>query len=135
MFKHGYQTATVPVEPGKSVLDFPTIKMRCILPDLKGKFSVFHPKLFLIKFSNFLRVAVTSSNFMEMDWEELGQLIWFQDFQYTSDPIECKFKTDLIKFFQDIMPEETTITVKKAPNVYNDVLIDKDAVIDNSGNL
>ncbi|CAI2364804.1 unnamed protein product [Moneuplotes crassus] len=128
MFKHGYQTATVPVEPGKSVLDFPEINMRCILPDLKGKFSVFHPKVMLIKFPHFLRVVVTTCNFMGLEWECLGQLIWFQDFRYISDPIECRFKTDLMRFFQDIMPSETTITVKKAPSVYKDVLIDKFAI-------
>ena len=112
MFKHGYKTATVPVEAGKSVLDFPEIKMRWILPDLKGKFTVFHPKVILIKFPHLLRVVVTTSNFIESDWEKLGQLIWFQDFKYVTEPVECKFKNDLMKFFQDIMPEETTIAVK-----------------------
>jgi hypothetical protein len=128
MFKHGYQTATVPVVLGKSIIDYPEVNLRCILPDLNGNFSVFHPKVFLIKFDYFLRVVVTSANFMEKDWEELGQLIWFQDFQYTAEPIECRFKTDLVKFFKEIIPKDTTITVKKAPGVYKNVIINKNAM-------
>lgn len=130
MFKHGYQTATVPVQSGKSILDYPEVNLRCILPDLHGNFSVFHSKVFLIKFDNFLRVVITTANFLEIDWEELGQLIWFQDFQYTAEPIECRFKTDLAKFFHDIIPRDTTITVKKAPNVYKSVIINKNAMDD-----
>ena len=71
----------------------------------------------LIKFENFLRVVVTTSNLLEKDWEELGQLIWFQDFPYTVEPVECRFKQDLMKFFHDILPSSKTVTVKKTPGV------------------
>jgi len=38
---------------------------------------VFHPKLVIAKFSDKLRVAITSSNLCIMDWTMLGQVIWF----------------------------------------------------------
>ena len=117
MFKHGYSVIT-PGDIGKSVLDYPQINLRVILPDLKKQFSVFHPKVLLIKFNTFLRVVITTANMIEKDWEQLGQIIWFQDFPYTVEPVPCTFKSDLIKFFEDILPSEKTVSVKKAPPVY-----------------
>jgi len=42
----------------------------------------------LIKFSDCLRVVVSSANLLEIDWKELGQVIWFQDFPKNDDATE-----------------------------------------------
>ena len=118
VFKHGY--LVYPWSSGKNVVDYPDIKMRLVLPDLRQQYCVFHPKVILIKFESFLRVVITTSNLLERDWEQLGQLVWFQDFPYTAEPIKSSFKEDLKKFFEDIIPTDTTVTVKKSPEVFND---------------
>lgn len=53
---------------------------RIIIPPNNLGFGCYHPKLMLLKFNDVLRVVVSSANLLEIDWLELGQVIWFQDF-------------------------------------------------------
>ncbi len=46
-------------------------------------YGVFHAKLILIQFTDFLRVVVTSANLTTVDWTLLSQVVWLQDFPKT----------------------------------------------------
>ena len=48
------------------------------MQDRKG--GLYHVKMMLLEFDDRLRVVVSSSNIFRKDWEELSQVIWFQDF-------------------------------------------------------
>ncbi len=43
-------------------------------------YGIFHSKLILYEFDDRLRVIIPSANLYEHDWEQLSQVIWFQDF-------------------------------------------------------
>ena len=60
---------------------------RLIVPPNRIGFGCYHPKMMLLKFSDVLRVVVSSANLVEIDWYELGQVIWFQDFPKNEDSI------------------------------------------------
>mmetsp|Transcript_10549 Transcript_10549/g.20293 ORF Transcript_10549/g.20293 Transcript_10549/m.20293 type:complete len:439 (-) Transcript_10549:6907-8223(-) len=52
-----------------------------VIPTNSVSWGKFHPKLFLLKFPDMLRVVVASANLVMYDWSKIGQVIWFQDFQ------------------------------------------------------
>lgn len=43
-------------------------------------YSCFHPKLWLLKFPDFLRVVVSSGNLTTLDWSIWSNCLWYQDF-------------------------------------------------------
>lgn len=43
-------------------------------------YSCFHPKLWLLKFPEFLRVVVSSGNLTTLDWSIWSNCLWYQDF-------------------------------------------------------
>mmetsp|Transcript_9060 Transcript_9060/g.8053 ORF Transcript_9060/g.8053 Transcript_9060/m.8053 type:complete len:212 (+) Transcript_9060:396-1031(+) len=55
----------------------------------------------LIKFTDVLRVVVSSANIYEVDWSELGQVIWFQDFPHNTENVSQSndFSEVLTEFF------------------------------------
>ena len=55
-------------------------------------FGIFHSKLMLLEFDDRLRVVVTSANLYKMDWEQISNVTWFQDFYP-----KAKIKIDLSK--------------------------------------
>lgn len=48
-------------------------------PKLNSGYGVFHPKLWLIKFKNFLRVVVCTGNNHLYDWAIWQNAYWFHD--------------------------------------------------------
>ena len=42
--------------------------------------GAFHPKLFIIKFDDFLRVFIGSANLFENDWNNWNNILWQKDF-------------------------------------------------------
>ena len=55
--------------------------MHVISPPKEGKgYGVFHTKLWLIKFKDFLRVVVCTGNNHASDWAIWQNAYWFQDF-------------------------------------------------------
>ena len=73
-----------------------------IFPKMRESWGKFHPKLYLLKFPTSLRVVVTSANLMKHDWSEIGQTIWFQDFQMGS--ASGDFHTSLASFTAEMIP-------------------------------
>lgn len=53
-----------------------------------GQNSAFHPKIYLIKFSTFLRVVIGSANLFKEDWSEWSNVVWYKDM-----PISRKSQT------------------------------------------
>ncbi|CAI2364989.1 unnamed protein product [Moneuplotes crassus] len=58
---------------------------RFIIPLNRIGFGCFHPKIMFIRFENSLRLVISSANLYEVDWAQLGQVIWFQDFPRNVD--------------------------------------------------
>lgn len=58
----------------------------------------YHPKLYLIKFSKFLRVLIGSPNLFMGDWICWENCFYLKDFQLniTNSPNESTFKKDLL---------------------------------------
>ncbi|EAS03297.1 tyrosyl-DNA phosphodiesterase family protein (macronuclear) [Tetrahymena thermophila SB210] len=80
--------------------------------------GAFHPKLWLIKFSSFLRVVIGSGNLHVSDWSVWSNCLWYQDFplnankkektqQKPSSPkwdFEGDFKITLTELVKKMMP-------------------------------
>lgn len=104
---------------------------RIIIPPNNLGFGCYHPKIMLIKFADSLRVVISSANLIELDWQELGQVIWFQDFplnteneEQTNDFLETLSSFMELsyndthrealrgisgsRFFDKVLPEETS---------------------------
>ena len=47
-------------------------------------------KIMLLKFDNFLRVVVTSANLYEVDWDRLGQFMWYQEFDLIDATVDSQ---------------------------------------------
>lgn len=43
-------------------------------------YSCFHPKLWILKFPEFLRIVVSSGNLTTLDWSIWSNCLWYQDF-------------------------------------------------------
>ena len=69
--------------------------------------SSFHPKLFIIKFSSFIRVIIGTGNFLLDDWELYSNLFWAKDYSISSDnTCTCRpFSDYLICFLKSCMGE------------------------------
>lgn len=85
-------------------------------------YGVFHPKLWLLKFPNFLRVVIGSGNLTIEDWSVWSNCLWHQDFQKKEEKFikrkekkerkneqfdfDGNFKETLLDFIQNIMPKK-----------------------------
>eukprot|EP01022_Parablepharisma_sp_SALTPOND_P028914 TRINITY_DN72030_c3_g1_i1.p1 TRINITY_DN72030_c3_g1~~TRINITY_DN72030_c3_g1_i1.p1 ORF type:complete len:585 (-),score=32.20 TRINITY_DN72030_c3_g1_i1:1359-3113(-) len=82
-------------------------------------YGVFHAKVILVQFPNFLRVVVTSANLTIVDWTLLSQVIWLQDFPRTKLSIteteKQEFFIQLNDFIKHCFPKNFDPPI----NVYN----------------
>lgn len=51
--------------------------------------ATFHPKLFLVRFRDFLRVVVGSGNLFSEDWTVFGNCFYVRDFALLAQPVEA----------------------------------------------
>lgn len=64
--------------------------------------GVVHCKLWLLQFNEYLRVVVTTGNFTYVDWFEMIQTVWIQDFplkNFRESKEFCEFEEILKPFF------------------------------------
>ena len=90
-------------------------------------YSCFHPKLWLMKFPDFLRVVVSSGNLTTLDWSIWSNCLWYQDF-YKKDMMlketdkkgkndkennefdyDKEFKETLVDYIKNIIPMKIDI--------------------------
>ncbi|KAF7459060.1 tyrosyl-DNA phosphodiesterase 1 [Cryptosporidium felis] len=80
-------------------------------PLMKVPHGVFHPKFMFIIFEhlndskmNFIRIVITSANFILQDWELKSQSIWAQDFFISvKKENSCDFKNYLSEFIKNVL--------------------------------
>ena len=75
------------------------------------KKSNFHPKIFLIKFNNFIRIVIGSQNLYIGDWNVWSNIFYLKDFpiKLTTHSITNLFKEDLNKFIFDLMEDKVNL--------------------------
>lgn len=76
-------------------------RLRVLHPKFPTKYGCMHSKLILLHFAHTLRVVISSANFTQEDWEEVGQVLWFQDFPRMSageHPVPSPFGKELELF-------------------------------------
>jgi len=87
-------------------------------------YSCFHPKLWLLKFPEFLRVVVSSGNLTTLDWSIWSNCLWYQDFYKKKTILKetqkqpeteekkeefaynAEFKETLAGYLNDIIPKK-----------------------------
>ena len=88
-------------------------------------YSCFHPKLWLFKFPDFLRVVVSSGNLTTLDWSVWSNCLWYQDFYKKSMSLKesnkhpnekeekktdfdynVEFKETLTEYLKNIIPNK-----------------------------
>ena len=75
----------------------------------------FHPKLFILKFNNFLRVVIGSANLFNEDWSYWNNIIWMKDFylkENNETEINNNFKNYLKSYIEQIMDKKFNLLKK-----------------------
>ncbi|CAG8465208.1 4203_t:CDS:10 [Ambispora gerdemannii] len=72
-------------------------------PMLNSDFGCFHAKLMLLYYDNWMRVVITSANLIPMDWEQMENVVFVQDFPLLDTPAsdisqQPEFAQDLSAF-------------------------------------
>ncbi|CAG8738169.1 8605_t:CDS:2, partial [Ambispora leptoticha] len=72
-------------------------------PMLNSEFGCFHAKIMLLYYDNWMRVVITSANLIPMDWEQMENVVFVQDFPLLETPAsdisqQPEFAQDLSAF-------------------------------------
>ena len=79
-----------------------------VIPPL-GQYGCMHIKLLLLWYPGFMRLILPSANLIQLDWEDLENIVYFQDFPRISSQNDSQFYKDLVKILRDLQVPKTLI--------------------------
>ena len=95
-------------------LAFPNIKFFC--PNLPIPFGTHHTKMLLLFYPDGMRVAITTANFIPVDWDRKTQGVWISPyFPLRDSKVELlsRFQQDLIEYLQAYRAKVFDFSIEK----------------------
>ena len=89
--------------------------------------TTFHPKLFLFKFDNFLRVVIGTGNLFEEDWKLWNNIFWTKDFIWGKGKTSS-FGTELKEYINNVMESSSSLIGTHLDLDLNDYILDIEGI-------